>query len=323
MEGLKIYTEKDILNLVNHRAGETKLGAQVQFISSLEDLETSSAAFVLLGIPEDIGVRANYGIAGTSTAWYPALTAILNTQSNRFLSGTEVLVLGHFDLTMSEENTIEGLRLKVDQIDALVYPVIEQIIAAGKIPIVIGGGHNNAYPIIKGASIAKKKPLDVINIDAHADIRQTTGRHSGNGFSYAFKGGFLGRYGIFGLHQSYNNEATVVEAESNPNIYPVFFDEILSGIPSIDSFWQGLIEIFDQPGLEIDLDSIENILSSASTPSGFTVNEIRKLILMFEKKYAYLHICEGAVAMSDGRQSLTSSKVIAYLVTDFIKSQNK
>nr|WP_233167177.1 arginase family protein [Pedobacter sp. ASV2] len=36
----------------------------------------------------------------------------------------------------------------------MVFPIIEKIVAAGKVPIVIGGGHNNAYPIIKGSSLA-------------------------------------------------------------------------------------------------------------------------------------------------------------------------
>ena len=38
----------------------------------------------------------------------------------------------------------------VDKIDKEVSHIIANIVKAGKIPIVIGGGHNNAYGNIKG-----------------------------------------------------------------------------------------------------------------------------------------------------------------------------
>ena len=79
---------------------------------------------------------------------------MLNTQSNGFLQGEEILVLGHFEIEEPADQSITSLRKKVSEIDELVCPLIEKIIAAGKIPIVIGGGHNNAYPIIKAAYLA-------------------------------------------------------------------------------------------------------------------------------------------------------------------------
>lgn len=126
MDRLKIYSQSDIDNLIIYRDGETKLGEKIQTISSLEALKSSTAKFVLLGIPDDIGIRANSGIAGASTTWRPALMAFLNTQSNRFLSGEEILVLGHFEIEEPENSTIDGLRKKVSEIDDLVFPVIEK-----------------------------------------------------------------------------------------------------------------------------------------------------------------------------------------------------
>jgi formiminoglutamase len=316
MDNLKIYAQHDIDRLIIHREGETKLGEKVTVLSSWEELEHASAKFVLLGIPEDIGVRANSGIAGAASAWRASLTAFLNIQSNRFLSGSEILVLGHFEIDEPSDSSIKGLRNKVAEIDDLVYPVIEKIVAAGKIPIVIGGGHNNAYPIIKGTSLANKTPIDVLNIDAHADLRGLEGRHSGNGFSYALKENYLNHYFMYGLHQNYNNEAILNQIENKPNLRAVFFEAILTGIDYND-----LIEdLGPVAGLEIDLDCIQNVLSSAETPSGFSVNDIRKLILTQANKFSYLHICEGATRMLDGRVSRLTSKLIAYLVSDFVKA---
>lgn len=322
MDGLNIYNSADLTALTNLREGEVKLGQKVQTVAALDEITSSSAQFVLVGIPEDIGVRANYGIAGAASIWEPTLKALLNIQSTPFFNGEELLILGHFAISEPTKTEVPYLQEKVAEIDALVYPVIQKIIAAGKTPIVIGGGHNNAYPIIKGVSLGLKAPIDVINIDAHADLRPATGRHSGNGFSYAIKDGYLIRYGIFGLHQNYNNNAILETIAANQHIYPVFFDDLLKSDQPIFSAWSKLVKkTGTTPGLELDLDCIENVLSSAMTPSGFSLNEIRKLILNPTKKFAYLHICEGAVALIDGSRCQTTPKTLTYLVSDFIKSQ--
>lgn len=316
MDNLKIYAQHDIDRLVIHREGETRLGEKVAVLSSWEELPNTIGKFVLLGIPEDIGVRANAGIAGAASVWRLALMAFLNIQSNRFLNGEEILILGHLEIDEPSDTSIKGLRDKVAEIDDLVYPIIEKIIAAGKIPIVIGGGHNNAYGVIKGTSLAYRGPIDVLNVDAHADLREMEGRHSGNGFSYALKENYLNHYLMYGLHQNYNNEAILSQIESNPKLKAIFFDDILLGADT-DGFFDGL---GPAAGLEIDLDCIQNVLSSAETPSGFEVNAVRKLILTHAKKFSYLHICEGATRMLDGRVSKLTSKLIAYLVSDFVKA---
>jgi formiminoglutamase len=316
MDNLKIYSQSDIDHLIISRDGETKLGERMAILSSWDELEGADAKFVLLGIPEDIGVRANAGIAGAASTWRPSLTAFLNIQSNRFLNGAEVLVLGHFEINEPEDSSIKGLRNKVAEIDELIYPIIEKIVAAGKIPIVIGGGHNNAYPMIKGLSLANKKPIDVLNVDAHADLRDLEGRHSGNGFSYALKENYLNNYLMYGLHQNYNNEAILKQIDINPKLKAIFFDDILTGV----DFNSLVNEIGPNAGLEIDLDCIQNVLSSAETPSGFAVNDVRKLILTTAKKFSYLHLSEGATRMLDGRVSKLTSKLVAYLVSDFVKA---
>ncbi|WP_316830338.1 formimidoylglutamase [Pedobacter aquatilis] len=327
MDRLNIYSRSDVDNLIIYRGGETKLGEKVEIYAdteanfssgdsiSIENLASSKAKFVLLGIPEDIGVRANSGISGASTTWRPALMAFLNIQSNQYLSGAEIMVLGHFEIEEPADSSVAGLRKKVSEIDALVYPIVEKIVKAGKIPVVIGGGHNNAYPIIKGVSKAKGHSIDVLNVDAHADLRDKEGRHSGNGFTYALSENYLDNYFMYGLHQNYNNEVILNQIATNPKLKAVFFDDILKGLDS--SFPKKMIS----SGLEIDLDCIQNVLSSAETPSGFAVNDIRKLILTSEKAFSYLHISEGATRLLDGRFSKLTSKLIAYLISDFVKAQ--
>lgn len=323
-DSLKIYASADVLAFVSARAGETKLGQRVQTVSSLENLSESTAKYVVLGIPEDIGVRANNGLGGADSAWIPAITAFLNIQSNDYLTGTEVAALGHFDIEEPADNSLVGLRNKVKEIDALVANVIQKIVAAGKVPIVIGGGHNNAYPLLMGISLAKNTPVNSVNIDAHADLRLVDeGRHSGNGFSTAIANGYLTIYRIFGLHQNYNNQFTLDTIADNKNIDALFFEELPDEPTSRKTVWTRFIADLPEPcSLELDLDSVQSILSSAATPSGITLNEVRSMVRHPGRIFNCFHICEGAVALIDGRTDASTGKSIAYLMSDFIKGQN-
>jgi formiminoglutamase len=76
-------------------------------------------------------------------------------------------------------------------------------------------------------------------------------------------------------------------------------------------------------GIELDLDCIENVLSSAETPSGISALHARQYLSYTsdKTKIAYMHICEGASELEDGRKSDTTGKLVAYLVSDFIKSK--
>ena len=167
MKHFRYYSKQDILNITRLRRYETKLGEKLKSIDSSQDipaqLNASPARFVLFGIPEDIGVRANFGTGGTDTAWLSFLQALVNVQSSDKVSGEEIILLGHFDFSdidqlidlnaKSQEERIDALRHAVANIiDDEVEEMVKMIIGAGKIPIVIGGGHNNAYPLLKGAA---------------------------------------------------------------------------------------------------------------------------------------------------------------------------
>ena len=181
MQRFRFYNKEDVLTLTKIRRFETKLGERVQLVNTREQfeqvLEKSNAKYVLFGIPEDIGVKANGGVGGTNTAWFPFLNAFLNTQSSDFLQGDEIMLLGHFDFsdieTLIEGNAhghdekIEAYRHAVTLVDEDVEQLTKIITARNKIPIAIGGGHNNAYPLIKGAAKGLHKagvlPLAQIN----------------------------------------------------------------------------------------------------------------------------------------------------------------
>ncbi len=94
MSFLKIYSKTVAAHFIKKRAGEIKFGEKIAFVEKLDDLKNNAAKYVLLGIPEDIGVRANYGNAGTSKAWEAALGSLLNIQHNRYTNAENVILLG-------------------------------------------------------------------------------------------------------------------------------------------------------------------------------------------------------------------------------------
>lgn len=338
-ENLEVYIKKDLALLVRSRKQEMKIGEQCGCADSVgsweEDLCRSDSRFVLLGIPEDIGVKANYGRGGAHTAWKPALESFLNQQGNMFFDGTSLFVLGHIrvddlmeeasGLSTKTDGDIEILRKLVSRLDDRVSSVIERIVACGKIPVVVGGGHNNAYPIIKGASGARHKAVNVINCDPHSDFRPLEGRHSGNGFSYARHENFLDRYSVFGLHEQYNTAQVLRDFTTrNSNLFYTTYEDIF--VRESKSFSEALHHNIGfvkdaETGVEIDLDAITNVPSSAKTSSGISPVQARQYAYQCGKqlRVLYFHIAEGAPVLSHIKADNKTGKLIAYLITDFMK----
>ncbi|MDB5226125.1 MAG: formimidoylglutamase [Bacteroidota bacterium] len=340
MQSFVFYKKENHLAFTKTRKGETKAGEKIQAISSekkwQEELKNSSARFVIIGIPEDIGVKANHGTGGTQTAWVSFLSSFFNVQDNQFLDFENILLLGYFDFSSLPDKIknkpVEYLRDAVSKIDKEVAELVQKIIKCNKIPIVIGGGHNNAYGNIKGASLGlheankiKSARINLVNLDAHADLRALEGRHSGNGFSYAIQEGYLNKYAMLGLHENYITQQMLDSINKNKNIQAHFYEDIF--LRENKSFQQAISDVLQftkgsYTGIEIDLDAIENILTSAVTPSGLSVLQARQFLhkVSSESKVAYLHICEGAAVLDNGLSSATTGKLIAYLVSDFVKA---
>lgn len=348
MKHFKFYSKKDILSLTKVRRFETRVGERIQHLTDAsgwpEVMQQVSAKYVLVGIPEDIGVKGNLGKGGADTNWLPFLGAFLNIQSNDFFTGEDVLLLGHFDFgdlkyliennAYNPDELVDAYRHAINVIDEEVEAIMKIIAAAGKIPIVVGGGHNNSYPIIKGVSKglhkAEKIPLaqiNCINLDAHADFKQMEGRHSGNAFRYAEADGYMGKYAIVGLHESYVSQNVLTEIHNNPFIKyasyeDIFIHEKLNFIQAVAHATGFTEDTFT--GIDLDLDIIENVLSSACTPSGISALHARQYInfTATDSKVAYLHITEGACQLADGSKDDTTGKLISYLVTDFVKANS-
>lgn len=344
----KRYSKSDVLSLTHIRRFETKLGERIAVLGDGDmaaAVKNLSAQYVIIGVPEDIGVQANQGVGGTGTAWISFLQAFFNSQSNDFLGGEDIALIGHFDFgdiqflidknALTGDEKIAAYRHAVNVIDDELESLVKLIVLEEKIPIVIGGGHNNAYPLLKGAAKGlhasgriQLPQINCINLDAHTDYRPAEGRHSGNGFRYAEDDGFLLKYCAVGVHESYLQQNVWIDIVNNPFIDIITYEDIF--IHEKRNFKQAVSHAIEFTadnfcGIELDLDAVQNVLSSATTPSGILPNHARQYVNLCaaHTNAAYLHICEGAAQLANGTTNQLTGKFIQYLVTDFIKMNSE
>lgn len=312
-------TKESIQQLTVGRNGETKIGEHISF-----GKPTKNSKFVLLGIEESAGPLANNGIEGAENGFSAFFKRFLNMQSNRFLQGNEIAFIGSIQQnSVKKEQVIQSNT--IEELDDFVEKILSDYLADGIIPIVIGGGHNNAYPLIKALSKFNKSSIDVVNLDPHADCRALEGRHSGNPFSYANAAGFINQYTVLGLHKAYNSEYLLNYLDAQEFTYS-FFDDYIG---NSSQFYSDIHKTFENLsptkkfGIELDLDAIQFMPSSAFTPSGITLENARFYIQSLAKhpNCCYLHLPEGAPTTI--LEEKIVGKALAYLVYDFLTTQNK
>lgn len=277
----------------------------------------SSAKYVLIGVSENVGPQANWGREGSENAFEAFSKVFFNTQFYPEVPLQNLAFLGQIKQVKQTSDRSEAT-VMVEELDQLILEVLTQHLAPHQIPIIVGGGHNNALPLMRWA--ANKGKLSVVNIDAHADLRPTELRHSGNSFSFALEEGLLANYGVFGLHEAFNNSA-IRNQLTNPQISYRFYEDYLQGpYQLLDDVMGFVSHQHHAVGIEIDMDSIALMPSSAFSPSGWSLDQIRALVLKLghiKPQIAYLNLTEAAPL--DERDNLIVGKALSYLVRDFVR----
>lgn len=168
---------------------------------------------VLVGFPQDEGVRRNQGRPGAAEApsairhWLYRLTP-WDAARGVDLAALDLLDVGNVRIAGDLEESQQGLA-----------EVIGAFLTAGAVPIVLGGGHETAYGHYLGYVRAGRQTA-IVNLDAHLDVRPLLdGRgHSGSPFRQAFEHPTQplcgGRYVVLGAqpfavsraHQTYVHE---------------------------------------------------------------------------------------------------------------------
>ncbi len=156
------------------RPDDPRLGERIAgWRGDITDLAPGRA--VLIGFPQEEGVRRNAGRVGAAMApdairhWLYRLVPPL-TSAN--VEGTAPLDLG---------NLVVDADLEASQL--LLGQLVGVVLRASAVPIVLGGGHETAFGHYLGY-VEAQIPVGIVNIDAHLDVRPLIdGKgHSGSPF---------------------------------------------------------------------------------------------------------------------------------------------
>jgi formiminoglutamase len=344
---LNLYTRQMQQQHCNLRSGEVRIGQAIALAETSQSLaillaqaKANGCRYVLLGIPEDIGPRANLGGGGADKGWQAFLTKFLNLQANRFINPAQILLLGNIrcddlqseaaELDVTQPSQLEQMRQLVGCLDQRVAEVAQAVFAADLYPLVIGGGHNNSYPLLKALSESSGRTANSANLDPHADFRPLEGRHSGNGFSYASHDGYLQHYFVLGLHELKNSAATLLQLEQSGADYcsyqRIFVRQEKSFQQALDLCMEKVIQGQGDIGIELDTDSISLMPVSAFTNCGISVQAAEQFVYQLAKlpRSRYLHLAEAAPAQHPAGETAgynETGQVLAALAFAFIQGK--
>ena len=215
-------------------------------------------------------------------------------------------------------------RQVVSEMDRVLADWVSFFASLGKRVLVVGGGHNNALPVMEGMCRGRSMgSISVFNIDAHADMRVPVERHSGNAFSFAWKRKILHRYVLLGFHEAYMPAYIMDTYEKHSErFFAKSYEQIC-----VDNFKEEGMQRALEEGvaflegenvqLEIDIDSLAYADSSARSPEGWSLRETRRYLRYITRRLQplALHLCEGR---AEEEPDYLVGKRLGYLIFDFL-----
>jgi agmatinase len=142
------------------------------------DLETLDADVAIVGAPYDLGTQARSGarfgprgIRNASTVYGMRTVAYYDAECDEtYLEGVSIVDVGDADM----------IHASPERCLANVEATTARILAAGAMPVTLGGDHSVPIPILR--AFADRGPLVVVQIDAHLDfVDERFGVREGHG----------------------------------------------------------------------------------------------------------------------------------------------
>jgi formiminoglutamase len=277
-----------------------------------EPKDYESAHVVILGCPEDEGVRRNLGRPGARKSPTEIRRALYRLSTNSSILAQNLFDLGDIIIKDTLEETHKVLR-----------SVVSEILQEGKFPIVMGGGNDISYPDC--AALAKvKKDLLVFNIDKHFDVRDLTPRNSGTSYRLLLEKNLIRPEKFYEMgsepfsnspvYQKYLQDKGVhiytLEQMRTQGIGPLF-QRIIKNTSFESIFWGFDLDVVsdaDAPGV------------SASYPTGLTAKEIMEIAEIAGKETN-----TGVVEFTEVNPEVDidnrTSKLTAILIHTFLSSR--
>ena len=246
----------------SHDPDESKMGDVV----SHEASDYDDAGLVIIGCPQDEGVRRNKGRIGAAAAPDTIRRVLYQITSPSDLAISRVVDLGNIKIADTLEETHE-----------IHARVVAEILADGKRLIVLGGGNDISYPDCLGLSKVHNNIL-ALNIDSHFDVRENKVRNSGTPYRQLLDENIIRPENFFELAiQPFANSETYWQYLKSKGVSIHTLEQLLK-----QGIKKTLNSILDKNKCEaifwgFDMDSVRSADApgvSASYPTGLTAEEI-------------------------------------------------
>ncbi len=164
-----------------------------------------SADTVVVGCPQDEGVRRNLGRPGAALAPDAIRRALY-----RYVVSDE-----HAELRLFDAGDVR-LRTSLEETHERLHAVVRMFLADGKRVIVLGGGNDISYPDCS-ALAAVASPVLALNVDRHLDLRADVPRNSGTPYRQLIDEGHIAGAALHevGINSFANSRAYLRWAEKH------------------------------------------------------------------------------------------------------------
>lgn len=287
----------------------------VQFVNDLQIKEGQDSKIALLGYAVDAGVISNGGRSGAKDG-PDSIRKMLGPLANHVNETTLVYDYGNI---VVEDDDIDAAQL-------LMRDTIYTCLQENHLPVILGGGHDAAYPHFLGIQKhieTTGQTVGIINFDAHFDLRPLIdGKgHSGSPFfqiANQFPNSF--NYLVLGIQKA-SNPKTLFETASSLNCNFLEIEQFnIAHWHLVKNSITNFIGSVDKVYVTIDLDGFSSAYApgvSAPSPLGFTPEIVWKALeeIMQSNKLLSVDIVELNPAYDqDNATARLGARCLEYIV---------
>ena len=275
-----------------HSEGQLYWHELVQFVTDLHIKKGQEPKIALLGYAVDAGVIRNGGRSGAKDG-PDSIRKMLGPLANHLHE--KALVYDYGNIVVEDDN--------IDAAQLLMRDTIYTCLQEHHLPVILGGGHDAAYPHFLGIHKYLEttgQTVGIINFDAHFDLRPLIDgkSHSGSPFfqiANQFSNSF--NYLVLGIQKA-SNPKTLFETASS--LHCNFLEIEQFNIAHWDLVKNSITDFIgsvDKVYVSIDLDGFSSAYApgvSAPSPLGFTPEIVWKAldIIIQSNKLLSLDIVE-------------------------------
>ena len=281
-------------------------------IIAYKEEDYAKSKFVIVGCPQDEGVRRNNGRVGAAEAPDKIRQALYKISAPSKLKAGQLFDAGNIQIADTLEETHNNH-----------IRVVAQLISDGKIAIVLGGGNDISYPDCKAISEKYKKFL-ALNIDSHFDVRENKERNSGTPYRQLLEEKIISPNNFFELaSQPFANSEIYAAYLKKKKVTVIPLEKLRK--KGVEKTLKSILKASKMPAIfwGIDMDSVRSSDApgvSASYPTGLTAEDMLLIAAIAgqDKRSRIVEISEVNPKYDlDGR----TCKLAALIIVSFLNAR--